>query len=260
MPPRPSAVPDEYANRTPCIKHTRVYAGEARGSMRHDTWSSCEYTGGNFRCRYSHTVFNAKRVVELGKKNAVFPSVVTLEYGHGFERYGTYEMDSDGWDVKVNGRDLAHRRRYNLPKSLLLAELTLGITSKGAPDHRYEKKQSMCTDRQQPTGCPRGIECKYDHDILDAKRLEALGQALSHGADSAFDTRDYLTVECRVNGETCDTSTVLWTISMKPDAFKGVKANDPLKLKIPANRASMSGNDLFEVLNRLEDFVGLRKA
>ncbi|ESK83107.1 hypothetical protein Moror_6055 [Moniliophthora roreri MCA 2997] len=258
MPQHSSAVSDEYANRTPCIKHSRVYAGEARGSMRHNTYSSCEFTDRNFRCRYSHTAFNTKRVVELGRKNdALLGSVIVkLEYGYGFERYGAYEGPDSGWDVTVDGRDLARGRRRNLPKSLLLAELSAGITSKGAPDHQYEKKQSMCMDRQKSAGCPRGVNCKYDHDIVDSTRLESLATAFSDG-NPGYDTRDFLALECHISGT--DGDAVVWKIMMKPDAFRGVKANDPLKAKIPANQIVFDGNDLLDILNRLEDFVGLKK-
>ncbi|EEB92281.1 hypothetical protein MPER_09235 [Moniliophthora perniciosa FA553] len=227
------------------------------GSMRHHTWSSCEYTDSNWRCRYSHTVFNTKRVVELGKKNRALSgsAIVKLEYGHGFERYGTYEGTDSGWDVTVDGRDLARGKRRNLPKSLLLAELSVGITSKGAPDHQYEKKQSMCIDRQKSAGCTRGVNCKYDHDIMDSERLESLATAFS-GRDSGFETQDFLTVECHISGTEGDA--VIWKIVMKPDAFRGVKTNNPLKAKIPTNQIVFDGDDLLDVLNRLEDFVGLK--
>ncbi|ESK89670.1 hypothetical protein Moror_8588 [Moniliophthora roreri MCA 2997] len=199
-----------------------------------------------------------RRVVELGKRNPALlgPTIVKLEYGHGFERYGMYDGDDSGWDVKVNGVDLASGKRYyNLPKSVLLAELNLGITSKGAPDRQYEKKQSMCMDRQKSSGCRRGVGCKYDHDIMDSKRLESLATTFS-GGDPQFETRDFLTVECYISG--MDGDAVIWKIVMKPDAFRGVKATDPLKPKIPTNQIVFDGNDLLDVLNRVEDFVGIK--
>ena len=60
-----------------------------------------------------------------------------LDYGYGFERYGSYENWSSGWDVIVNGRDLgsggSHEKTYDLPKSLLLAEKSVGMIAKGDP-------------------------------------------------------------------------------------------------------------------------------
>ncbi|KAG2004938.1 hypothetical protein CC2G_003444 [Coprinopsis cinerea AmutBmut pab1-1] len=250
MPPRPSAVSDDYAGRTPCIKHTRVYAGVSRGSMRHDTWSSCEHTSGNFTCRYSHTVFNLKRVIALGRRGLTEGlRVVSLEYGHGFERYGAYESPDSGWDVKVDGRNQVAGRRRDLPKSLLLAELAVGITSKGAPDVQYEKKQSMCTDQQKPAGCPRGAGCRYDHDILDSRRLEALAWK-RRGPAPVFETRDYLALECHLNAQS--DSSVTWKILLKPDAFRGVKVGDPLRANFSSGQLLVAGGDLFELIHHLE--------
>ncbi|KAJ7625149.1 hypothetical protein B0H17DRAFT_1288256 [Mycena rosella] len=57
MPAHPSKVSDAYAARTPCLKHYHVFPGEARGSMRHHTYSECEMTGpSGASCRYSHDI------------------------------------------------------------------------------------------------------------------------------------------------------------------------------------------------------------
>ncbi|KAI3612824.1 hypothetical protein WG66_005253 [Moniliophthora roreri] len=258
---RRNGVSNAYANRTPCIKHTRVYPGISQGSRRHFIHSACEYTDGAYPCRYSHTAFNAKRVVELGRKNPASsrPTIVQLEYGQGYERYTSHDSLDSGWDVRVNGRNHATGRRWDLPKALLLAELSLGITFKGAPDRQYEKKQSMCLDRQRRSGCQRGDnECKFDHNILDSRRFVSLARAFS-GHDEYGDW-NYLSVECHISRDgDGDGDGVVWTMVMKPDAFKDLGENDPLRKKMPTNQISLSGSDLLDVLNRLEDFVGLGK-
>lgn len=80
-----------------------------------------------------------------------------LDYGYGFERYGTYEDWTSGWNVTVNGRNLGSNgsmeKTYNLPKSLLLAEYKLGMIKKAEPDVRKLQMLNLCyTDHSVNSG------------------------------------------------------------------------------------------------------------
>lgn len=65
-------------------------------------------------------------------------TLVQLEYGHGFERYGSYECDGSGWDVKLDGEVVSNGGRTpDLPKAVMLAERSQQLRRKGDPDVCY---------------------------------------------------------------------------------------------------------------------------
>ncbi|KAF5385615.1 hypothetical protein D9757_006800 [Collybiopsis confluens] len=242
MPPLPSKVPDEYAQRTPCKKHTMIYTGTATGSMRWDTWSDCEYRSSSYTCRYSHDIFNAKRIFKLGH------GVIRLNFGYGFERYGRHESDSDGWDIELNGVILCSdsETTFNLPKSILLAEMQSGLIWKNSPEHQYENKQSLCQAHQNGL-CARGSSCHYDHDLIDGDRLRELVPASKDG----FRRENFMTVECH----NPPSGLVRWKIIMKPDAFKDIDKTSSVGRSIPPAPFSREGADLLQVVREIEAIV-----
>ncbi|KAI0785748.1 hypothetical protein C8Q75DRAFT_308124 [Abortiporus biennis] len=244
MPPRPSKVPDEYARRSVCRNHLKVYDGVARGSMRIHTWSNCEYRSMKYTCRYSHTIFNSKRILALGD------GIIHLNYGYGFERYGAYENTRDGWDIEHNGVVLCSDgigANFDLPKALLFAELQRGRTYKNAEPVLYEKKQTLCPAYQ--TGvCSYGSKCRFDHDLIDARRLEKLVHTTD--LERGFDTFNFLTVECQISAGKSH-----WKITMKPDALQiSSKNGQPIQTMphIPTAPFSREGDDLLQVIRDLE--------
>ncbi|KAF8912256.1 hypothetical protein CPB84DRAFT_1841925 [Gymnopilus junonius] len=95
---------EKYAARTACRDHSRINTRELRGSLRGMFYSDCEARR-NYGCKFSHTIFNTKRILKLGGASQDF--LIKLDYGYGFERYGAYEGWADGWEVTVNGKNLA---------------------------------------------------------------------------------------------------------------------------------------------------------
>ncbi|KIJ65293.1 hypothetical protein HYDPIDRAFT_88995, partial [Hydnomerulius pinastri MD-312] len=218
-------------------------------SMSRSFLSACEAKHYTFNCKFSHTIFNAHRVIKLGGGNLDFH--VKLDYGYGFERYGAYEDWRSGWDVTVNGKVYAsggnHVKTYNLPKSLLWAESQMGLKHKGDPDVTYEKVQSLCKAHYQGSGCQRA-GCRYDHDLMDAARTEKLARWCAAGTDDY----EYMTLECRATG-----GRIQWKITMKPDAFKQLRVTDPIARTIPARPFSLEDENLLDLVKRVEGMVGL---
>ncbi|KAJ7681354.1 hypothetical protein B0H17DRAFT_1231023 [Mycena rosella] len=248
MPAHPSKVSDAYAARTPCRKHYHVFPGEARGSMRHHTYSECEMTGpSGASCRYSHDIVNTRRIIALAR-GGTRPTTVSLIYGCGFERYGSYENWRDGWDVSVDGHDVGHGRGHDLPKFIMLAELKQGVATKGGSDPVYAKKQSMCLQHGSASGCPRGANCPYDHDLIDGKRIQGLAK---HNGVQGMTAEDlnYLKVDC-VIGPSGD---VLWRITMLPEGCKGLLA--ALQGAVPARPFTFEGAELLDVVRRMETLL-----
>ncbi|KAK7471089.1 hypothetical protein VKT23_002504 [Stygiomarasmius scandens] len=229
------------AQHTLCKKHTMLYSGVPTESMRHHTYSDCEYHGKP--CPYSHDIFNIKRVLKLGT------GTIHLNYGHGFERYGSHECNSRGWSITLNKMMICFdtQKTQDLPKSVLLAEENRNITRVGAPEVEYEKTQSLCYAHQSGR-CTSGSQCRFDHDLIDAKRLEKL---VRWGHDSG--TCEYLTVECRHDPR----GSVRWKITLKADAFMTLKTNDPIAKKLPRRPFSKEGNDLLQVIREMEGIVGI---
>jgi len=112
----------------------------------------------------------------------------------------------------------------------------------------YEKKQSLC-QAHQSGNCTFGSQCRLDHDLIDGKRLENL---VRWGLDDSG-TYEYLTVECRNNPR----GSVRWKITLKPDAFKALKADDPVAKTLPARLFSREGDDLLQVIREMEKIVGI---
>ncbi|KAF8651625.1 hypothetical protein AX16_004666 [Volvariella volvacea WC 439] len=247
-------VSDEYAARTACRDHARICTRELRGSLRGSFYSDCEfrsYHGSSGRwCKFSHTIFNTTRVLNLGGESRDF--LVQLNYGYGFERYGAYENWADGWNVIVNGENLgssgSQQKTYDIPKSLLLAEHKLGMKAKGDPEVKYDKVQSICTAHYQHSRCQR-IDCRYDHNLVDAKRIESLVRWSPGGMSPDYET---LTVECRVTG-----GRARWKVILKPDAFAKLSPTDPLARTIPPRPFSYEDEDLLKVIRHMERVVGL---
>ncbi|KAF5346604.1 hypothetical protein D9758_013480 [Tetrapyrgos nigripes] len=244
MPPLPSNVSNDYAARTPCKKHMMEYTGQATGSMRWSTYSDCEYRSLNYSCRYSHHIFNTKRILKLGN------GIIRLNYGYGFERYGGYDDQKSGWDIKLDDKILCSdgQKTWDLPKSILFAELTQKITWKGAPEVQYEKKQSLCPDYQKGL-CSRGSQCRFDHDLVDERRLQKL---VRWPVDHIGTEGSYMTVECHNTG-----SSVRWKITLNPDAFEKLNKNDPIARTIPPRPFSREGSVLLDLIREMEKIVGI---
>ncbi|THU85732.1 hypothetical protein K435DRAFT_685020 [Dendrothele bispora CBS 962.96] len=210
-----------------------LYNGVAQGSRRHRTYSHCEYTRSNY-CRYSHSIFNLKRILKL----VSLPGVIRLNYGHGFERYGSYETTRSGWDRTLQICSDGQEANYNLPKAILLAEKNRSLTWVGAPEVQYEKKQSLCQSYQNDR-CKYGPQCRFDHDLDDGNHLEKLARWVVDD----FSTYNYLTVECHRDlhegiGPRPRNAGVHWKITLKPNAFKKFKANDPIAKTAGASSTS----------------------
>ncbi|KDR74430.1 hypothetical protein GALMADRAFT_141468 [Galerina marginata CBS 339.88] len=236
----------EYAARTACRDHSKVCTRELRGSLRGVFYSDCEQKRNN-GCKFSHSIFNTEKVLKLGGESRNF--VISLDYGYGFERYGAYETWSFGWDVKVNGEYLGSRssnqKTYNLPKSLFLAENKLAMI---ATDAKSEKVQSLCRAHYNHTSCRRA-NCRYDHDLIDAKRIQHLGRWSNEGMVPSY---QILSVECRVTD-----GRAMWKITLKPDAFAKLSPTSPIALAIPFWPFSREGEDLLAVVKLLEAVVGV---
>ncbi|KAF9224529.1 hypothetical protein BS17DRAFT_702542 [Gyrodon lividus] len=242
-------VNNDYAARTVCRNHGRICTKELRGSMRMVFCTGCDAKHDNFNCKFSHTIFNTSRVMKLGGGDQDFH--VKLDYGYGFERYGAYDGWTSGWDVTANGH--THRspgsrvKTYDFPKALLWAESQVGLTHKGDPDVTYDKVQSLCKSHYKGSGCQRA-DCRYDHDLMDAERIEKLARWKGRGTDEY----EYMTLECRATG-----GRILWKITMKSDAFKELRVTDPIARTIPARPFSLEDGNLLDLVKRVEGVVGL---
>ncbi|KAF8073325.1 hypothetical protein FPV67DRAFT_1477363 [Lyophyllum atratum] len=238
-------VPDEYAARTVCSPHSRRCTKSFLGRF----YSDCEGRPvHDYVCKYSHTILNTKRILRLGINDKSPNFSIRLEYGYGFERYGMYDGWTDGWDVFVNDLNLGSagydEKTYNLPKSVLLAEHKLGMkTFNPSADKADGKVQSICRNTHDRGFCRFKNACRYDHDLIDSRRLERLVRWADEGMSPH---RDYMTVECRVEG-----GAPTWRITLKPDAFA--------KLGLGSNRIqeAYEGGDLLGVVRRMEQVVGL---
>ncbi|KAF8073322.1 hypothetical protein FPV67DRAFT_1736479, partial [Lyophyllum atratum] len=217
-------------------------------------YSDCEgRPAHDYVCKYSHTILNTKRIVRLGKNSPIFS--IRLEYGYGFERYGMCDGWTDGWDVFVNDINLGSagydEKTYNLPKSLLLAEHKLGIkTFNPSTDKANVRKvQSICRSNHDRGFCRFKNGCRYDHDLIDSRRLERLVRWADEGMSPH---RDYMSVECRVEGGV-GRATPTWRVTLKPYAFA--------KLGLGSNRIeeTYEGGDLLGVVRRMERVVGLKR-
>ena len=111
---------------------------------------------------------------------------------------------------------------------------------------KYGKVQSMCVHYQQ-SGCRRA-NCRYDHDLIDAKRIERLVRWAPMG------TLDYefITVECRVTG-----GHIIWKIVLKPEAFANLSPTDPIAHTIPPRPFSYENEDLLKAIRHMESIVGV---
>ncbi|KIM25532.1 hypothetical protein M408DRAFT_331095 [Serendipita vermifera MAFF 305830] len=222
---------------------------ELRGSVRSCFYSECEarfYRS----CKFSHTIVNTDRILDLGRS---IDCVVTLDYGSGFERYGSYESWDSGWEVSVNGRSLKSggsiEKVYNLPKSLLLAESKLGIVAKGEAARQYPKVQTLCVPHHRNLACRRP-DYRYDHNLVESKRLERLAQ--TKWADEGVSNYDFLSVECRVRD-----GLAVWKITTKPDAFTKLRPSDPLARTILPRPFSHEDEDLLNLVRHMEGLIGI---
>ena len=62
--------------------------------------------------------------------------VVHLDYGHGFERYGSHDDFDSGWNVSVPdgfgaSKHVGSASVHDLPKALLLEEARAGLRTAG---------------------------------------------------------------------------------------------------------------------------------
>ncbi|GLB41285.1 hypothetical protein LshimejAT787_0905000 [Lyophyllum shimeji] len=242
------AFSDEYAMRTACRDHSRTYTKELRGPLRGHFYSDCEARFGH-RCMFSHTIFNTKRVLKLGGKSQNF--VINLNYGYGLKGYGVLDACDSGWEVTVNREELwfcsSTGKRRDLPKALLVAEHCLGMTAKGDRDIKYQKVQSICTAHYDRSSCRRP-DCRYDHDLVDAKRIEHLGR----WPPQDMPNYDALSVECRVTD-----GRPMWKIILKPAAFATLSPTSPTARTIPPRPFSYEDEDLLKVVRHMEGIVGV---
>ncbi|KAH7883472.1 hypothetical protein F5I97DRAFT_1815357 [Phlebopus sp. FC_14] len=243
-------VSSDYAARTACRDHANICTKELRGSLRFMFYSECEGRR-QYGCKFSHTIFNTKRVVRLGGGKQDFH--VKLDYGYGFERYGTYEGWSDGWDVTVDGKEYRSHgnmeKTFDIPKALLLAEKRMGLKKAGDPDVPHVKSQSLCMAHYEGAGCQRS-DCRYDHDLVDGTRIEKLARWKEQGMSPNF---DFLSLECKAKG-----GVVKWKITMKPDAFKELNATDSFSRTIPPRPFNYESDNLLDVIKQMEQTVGLK--
>ncbi|KAF7986241.1 hypothetical protein HWV62_38705 [Athelia sp. TMB] len=240
----------EYAKRTACRDHAKVYTGELRGSLRMHFFSECRGKSATrtwFSCKFNHTIVNTKRLLALSVGNP--DSIITLDYGYGFERYGWYDGWGSGWDITASGRQLhssgSMQKTTNLPEALLLAEHRLGI----AAEVDHEKVQSLCKAHHDGnTSSCRRVDCRYDHDLIESKRMENLVR-WPPGDMSDYDA---LTAECHItNGN------VRWKITMKPAAFATLPSTNPLAQTIPSRPFSFEDESLLTVIRHMERVCGL---
>jgi len=246
-------VNEEYAARTACRDHSKICTKELRGSISRSFYSDCEARRLYGGCKFSHTIFNTQRVLKLGAGSENF--VVELRYGYGFERYGSYEGWSSGWDVIVNGRDLgsggSDEKTYNLPKSLLLAEHRLGTKARGDPEVNYGKVQTICKANDDHGACNRP-DCRFDHNLVDSKRIESL---VRWPNQSQTPDHEYMAIECRVEG-----GRAVWKITLKPDAFVKIPPGGSIARTLPPRPFSHEYQDLLGAIRHVETVVGLTKA
>ncbi|KAF8555312.1 hypothetical protein OG21DRAFT_922427 [Imleria badia] len=249
-------VNDEYAARTTCRDHTLVNTQPLRGSLRGQFYSQCEKARFDYRCKFSHTIFNINRVHKIGNRDGRKSYIVSLDYGHGFERYGCYEGWDSGWDVRVPdgsgyppgpSKYVGHARVHDLPKALLLEEAHTGLRAAGDALTQYGKVQSLCRAHHELNACQRP-DCKFDHDLVDSARIEKLARWVPRDTDNY----DVLTVECRVvEGQTT------WKIILKEAAFAKLKATDPIAHHITSRPYSYEAAELLDVVRHMEQVVGL---
>ncbi|KAF9240268.1 hypothetical protein BU15DRAFT_74184 [Melanogaster broomeanus] len=225
----------------PCVGITRKSAlKELRGSMSVSFLSNCQakhYTS----CKFSHTIFNTDRVIKLGRGSEDFH--VKLDYGYGFERYGSYEGWSSGWDVIVE-------REKPTGRVAVWKKLTIFQNLSYWRRVRWDsstKSRAFVNPIMKARDCLRP-DCRYDHDLMDGARIEKLVRWSAWGTD----TFDFMTLECRKSG-----GRVQWKITMKPDAFKQLRVTDPIARTIPARPFSLEDANLLDLVKRVEGVVGL---
>ncbi|KAF4618873.1 hypothetical protein D9613_009656 [Agrocybe pediades] len=240
----------DQAAKTVCREHLKENTTPLRGSLRHNWYSQCEATSATrstWSCKFSHTVINIERITRLGKQAEEF--TVSLDYGYGFERYGSYEYCRSGWDVEVNGVKYrsggSMMKVYNLPKSIMLAEGKLELP---AYSPSSGKIQAICKFFDSDRGCNRD-DCKFDHNVIDTKRFENL---VRWGAQEISPDYEYLSVECRTTG-----GKPTWKITMKPDAFKKLTDSDEMAKKLPPRPFSRQNENMFTLLKEMEGVMGI---
>ncbi|KAF9557010.1 hypothetical protein CPC08DRAFT_710735 [Agrocybe pediades] len=237
----------DQAAKTVCREHLKVNTNPLRGSLRHTWYSQCEATSAtrsNWSCKFSHTLINIDRITRLAKE-----FTVSLNYGYGFERYGSHDDWRSGWEVEVNGVKYRSGSStvpvHNLPKSILLAEEQLGLPAYSSSS---EKIQAICKFFHSDRGCNRE-GCRFDHNVIVTKRFENLVRWGDKGMSPNY---EFLSVECRATG-----GKSTWKITMKPDAFKMLRDNDEMAKKVPPRPFSRQNENLFTLVKELEGIMGI---
>jgi hypothetical protein len=111
---------------------------------------------------------------------------------------------------------------------------------------KYGKVQSMCVHYQR-SSCRRA-NCRYDHDLIDAQRIEHLVRWATQGTSNY----EFMTVECRVTG-----GHILWKIILKPEAFAKLSPTDHIAHTIPPRPFCYENEDLLKAIRHMERIVGV---
>ena len=100
----------------------------------------------------------------------------------------------------------------------------------------------------QHSRCSRA-DCRYDHDLIDAKRIEHLVRWPQNGMSP---DHEYISVDCRSTA-----GRIRWKIVLKEAAFATLSPADPLTWSIPSRPYSYEDDDLLTVIRHMERIIGI---